>query len=153
MDRDDPLRFFEQLQRQLEEFVEQNDLDRRDGFFGRGIGVDRDQIDQIRDLREQMIEQAHGNSGTHVEDEGEELVAYFDLPEFEQDQVEVICEEESVTVEAEATDEMYHESTTVTVDLPEPVDHEEATASMENGFLEVRVPKQETNNHTTLQVE
>jgi len=97
-----------------------------------------------------------------VVDEGDAFVLYADVPGVDPADVDVrLSDGRDVTIdmsaesETEVGDGEYvrrertHRSTTRTVSLPEPVVEEEASASVDEGVLEVRLPKRATDDTGT----
>ena len=101
-----------------------------------------------------------------VVDDGDEFRVTVDLPGFEPDDVDLRLvdrtlyldatrsEETSVDEENFVHQERTHESITRSVQLPEPVDVDDVTATMENGVLSLTVPKVDpTSNGHPIDIE
>jgi HSP20 family protein len=102
--------------------------------------------------RSAQQEQGYSLMSDVVEEE-EDVVVLVDLPEFEEDQVDITADAERVRVEAEATDEMYHESVSQVFELPVEVEPSGAEADFENGLLTIRFPRVEPDDQTTITIE
>lgn len=104
------------------------------------------------DVEDQQQEQTHGLvSG--VDETEDHVVVRVDLPEFTEDQVDITADVERVRVEAEATEDMYHESVSQVLELPTEVRPEGADATYANGFLTVELPRAEPDDQTTITIE
>lgn len=100
-----------------------------------------------------------------VVERDEAYAVTVDLPGFERGDVAVEVSDHSLRVTAdreetvEESDERYlrrerrHESVHRTVDLPEAVDADGATARMNHGVLSVRLPRREHASARTLEIE
>lgn len=100
-----------------------------------------------------------------LEDRGDELVLYVDLPGFERDEIDVRVTGDAVTVEAQQETESELEerdylrrerrrgSVTRSIRLPEAVETDEATGNYEDGVLTVRMPKQSGAEGTSIEIE
>lgn len=102
-----------------------------------------------------------------IEDRGDELVMYVDLPGFSkneirikvtEDMVEVNAKKSSERVESEKSrryfvHERVYEGFHKTVSLPVKVRPEQARAKLENGVLEVYLPKSEAAREIEVSVE
>jgi HSP20 family protein len=115
-DRDDPFDdFFRELERMMNEMMGEN--------------VD-------------MHVERHGGGGTpavttdiHLDiyQEDDQLRVVADLPGVEKDQIDLKCDGETLTIDAVGEQREYHER----VQLPTTVDEHSASASYNNGILEV----------------
>jgi len=87
-----------------------------------------------------------------VVDRGEELVVYVDVPGFSKEDIKVKVTEDCIEIFAKKSEEKviegsyllkqrFRESLYKKVDLPFKVRPEQAKARLENGVLEIRIPK------------
>jgi HSP20 family protein len=95
----------------------------------------------------------------------DEFVASVDLPGFERDEVEVRVTDHTLRIEAEheesteESEENYlrrerrHESVSRSIRLPDEVDTDAVSASMNNGVLTVTLPKLESENAREIEIE
>ena len=99
----------------------------------------------------------------------DELVATVDLPGFERDDVEIQVSNHTLRISArreEATDEereseearilrheRRHEAATRSIRLPDEVDKEAVSATMQNGVLTITLPKTESERARTIEIE
>lgn len=96
-----------------------------------------------------------GEPPADIEDRGGELVVYIDLPGFSKDEVKIKVTEDMLEVRAEKSEERkasersrsyvvrerIYESFYKRISLPAKVRPEQAKARLENGVLEIRLPK------------
>ncbi len=89
-----------------------------------------------------------------VIEEDEAIIVVVDLPGFSEDQISLQSDERQIRVSAEATDDMRRESVSHTFSLPVEVVPSEATATFENGVLEVTLPRveEEDDDATTIDI-
>jgi HSP20 family protein len=100
-----------------------------------------------------MEEFGVGTLAADVADRGEAFVVTLDVPGFDREEISVRVTDRTIRVEAEREttteegDEHYirkerrHESFERAVTLPEEIDAQAVTASMDNGVLTITVPK------------
>jgi HSP20 family protein len=104
-----------------------------------------DPFDDFFDGIERMMDEMTGSdatgfaSETHVDvyDEGEELRLVADLPGVTKDAVELKCDGETLTISAAGDRREYDER----IRLPARVDEHSASASFNNGILQVTLQK------------
>jgi len=118
--------------------------------------MDRDDRDDpfddfFRELERMMNEMVGGNFDMHVErhgerpggttedlhldifEENEQLRVVADLPGVDKDDIDLKCDGEKLTIDASGGGREYHDRVT----LPSPVDEHTASATYNNGILEV----------------
>jgi HSP20 family protein len=99
-----------------------------------------------------------------VVDKGEELVVYVDVPGFSKEDIKVKVTEDYVEIFAKKSEEKviegsyllrqrFRESLYKKVDLPFKVKPEQAKARLENGVLEIRIPKSGLTKEIQVSVE
>ena len=102
-----------------------------------------------------------------IEDTGEELVVYMDLPGFSRDEVKIRVTEDSVEVKAEKSEERREEERNRNyivrqrvyegfykrIHLPCKVRPEAARARLVNGVLEIHIPKSGAKREVEISVE
>ncbi|RLE60652.1 MAG: hypothetical protein DRJ35_02645 [Thermoprotei archaeon] len=102
-----------------------------------------------------------------IEDRNEELVIYVDLPGFSKNEIKIKVTEDSVEVKAEKsaerktvekerkyiTRQRFYEGFYKRIVLPVKVRPEQARARLENGVLEIRIPKSEAAREVEVNVE
>ena len=102
-----------------------------------------------------------------IEDAGEELVIYIDLPGFSRDEVRIRVTEDTVEIKAEKSEERkevergrkyivrqrVYEGFYKRIHLPEKVRPEAAKAKLVNGVLEIRIPKSGAKREVEISVE
>ncbi len=102
-----------------------------------------------------------------IEDRGDELVIYADLPGFSKDEIRIKVTEDSVEIRAEKSEERkaverekkyivrqrIWEKFYKRIELPEKVRPELAKAKLENGVLELHLPKSEARREVEITVE
>lgn len=106
-----------------------------------GNGGDSNQQEQGYSLMSDVVE------------EDDHVVVLVDLPEFNEDQVDITADAERVRVEAEATEDMYHDSVSQVYSLPVEVEPSGAEANFDNGLLSIRLPRVEPDDQTTITIE
>ena len=95
----------------------------------------------------------HGVAGfgtdTHVDvhEDDDEIRVIADLPGVEKDDIRLRCDGQVLTISASSERRQYDER----IRLPDRVDEESASATYNNGVLEVRLDR--TNGSTDIQVE
>lgn len=100
-----------------------------------------------------------------LEDRGSDLRLTVDLPGFKKDDVEVEVTDDSVTIQAKRTQseeekkknyirrERASQAFYRQIHLPEPVRSDDAKASLNNGILEITLPKKEPKEKKKLTIE
>jgi len=98
-----------------------------------------------------------------IVDGAEELVVYLDMPGFEQEEIQVRGDETTLTVSAVRITEFEEGHNVVvqerplhverSINLPAPVDVEEATAHHENGICTIRLPKSAAERYAEITFE
>ena len=102
-----------------------------------------------------------------IEDKGEEIIIYCDLPGFRKDEVKIKVTEDRIEIFAEKSKERkeidrqrkyyrkerVYESFYKKIDLPVKVRPEQARASYNNGILEIHLPKSEATRELELSIE
>ncbi|GAB3668891.1 Hsp20/alpha crystallin family protein [Halopiger thermotolerans] len=150
-DRSDPFDsiadLFDRLSRQFETAARSWDaeMDVRDGGGGR--------FD---------FSMSQSSTSLDLADEGEAFVVTVDVPGYDTDDLEIRLEGETLSVRGErereeeaGDDENYIrreravQSFSRQVRLPEPVDADEVSATVNNGILTVRLPKREPSDEST----
>lgn len=101
----------------------------------------------------QEDETAQSAGLSEVLEEDGDVVVVTDLPGFEEDQVDLTADAERVRVEAVAEEDMYRDSLTQVFNLPVEVEANRAEATFQNGVLEVRLPKVDPDDQTTITIE
>lgn len=89
---------------------------------------------------------------SEVEQNDSEVAILVDLPEFSEDQIELTATEDRVRVEAESTEDMYHDSVSQVFNLPVEVDPDEGEAEYYEGFLRLTFPRDD-EDQTTITIE
>jgi HSP20 family protein len=82
-------------------------------------------------------------------EEEDEIVVVADLPGFEEENITISADPNRVRIEAEASSEMRRESVSHVYNLPAEVENEQASATLENGVLTVRLPKVDDDEDQT----
>lgn len=92
-----------------------------------------------------------------VIDEGESLVTTIDLPGFDREDVSIHLHDQTLRIEADRTSELdetegtyvrrerRRRAMTRTVQLPDPVDETDISATMSNGVITITLPKRVPN--------
>lgn len=95
----------------------------------------------------------------------EEFVATVELPGFDRDEIGIEVTDHTLRIEADHethTDteeqtylrkERRHESTHRSIQLPEEIDRENVTATMQNGVLTVTLPKHQTDDTRSIEID
>ena len=95
----------------------------------------------------------------------DEFVAIVDLPGFERDDIEIEITDHTLRIEAdhdehiETAEEAYlqkerhHESIHRSIQLPNDIDREAASATMQNGVLSITLPKLQTEDTRALEID
>jgi HSP20 family protein len=118
-DRDDPFdEFFDEIERMM------NDMMGGAGEF---------RIDHSSSFGEDHGGRSGADVHFDVHETDDELRVVADLPGVEKDAIDLRCDGETLTIDAEGAGREYHER----VSFPVPVDEHSADASYNNGVLEV----------------
>jgi len=129
-DRDDPFDdIFREIERMMDEMMGGNvDMNVRTGFENNGFGTE-----------------------THVDvhDRDDELRIVADLPGVEKDDIDLTCDGETLTISATSSRRDYDER----VSLPVRVDERSASATYNNGVLEVTLQKRDADGSANIDVD
>jgi len=135
--------------------------------------VRRNPFKEIEEMLERMSKQVEGgvvgfelgSIQVDVRDEGDRYVVLADLPGFEAEDVDLrlsgrrleIDAEREDTVDVEDTDYVKRERTRTSakrsVRLPEEVDENEVSASLDEGVLTVTLPKRRSDERQHIEIE
>lgn len=135
--------FAEEFQEELEKNAKQNP------FGGQSPFGSQNPFD-VEFGTQQEEESPAGMS--EVYEDGDDIVVVVDLPGFEENQISLTADEHQVRINAEANDEMRRESMSQMFRLPAEVVADEASATLENGVLTVRLPRA-ADDETTIDIE
>jgi HSP20 family protein len=131
---DDPFdEFFDEIERMMNEMLGGNaefHLEHDPGVGPAAGRDDRDETDIHLDIHEA----------------DEELRVVADIPGVEKEHIELKCDGATLTLNASGSDRRYSER----IDLPAPVDEHSASATYNNGVLEVVF--QRTNDSTSIDI-
>lgn len=103
--------------------------------------------------------------GVDLADRGDEYVVTADFPGFQKDEIELRIRDGELSMQADRAEEREEEEETYlrsererrsirqTVTIPEPIDEENVTATLNNGVLTVHLPKIEPSEGGGRQIE
>lgn len=80
--------------------------------------------------------------------EGNTYVAYFDVPGFRKDDIELTLDQEYLKLSGMSERHGYTRRLSKTVTIPQKIDVDNITATVADGILEVRLPKSEKDLRT-----
>lgn len=136
---DDEENSFDEMFRMIEQIMEEmvENMDQMAGPYG---SVDIDVDYQVGTPGER--ERRASDTPVDVHEEENELVVVVDLPGVSQDRIAVRCDGQTLSITADGDRRVYDER----IQLPARVDEEAATASYNNGVLEVTLPRRGTDD-------